>query len=323
MYKFIDFKKIFEAEETATPIETVTPVQQPQALSGKNADILLTLSEQDQDELNDLLENNSSLKLFTRPAQVVDKTDSTKKLGEINLIFAIANSKEKNAQFPVIPELSDEEKRKTQIFKLYKEQIHIDELNSGPVTVSLKTKPDDDKSAVNIIIVAAKEQPTATQTADTEPVAPANAAETEPTPEEIALSTGEMVGSNPKKYESNMPKAIKNFDQFVGESKKKWIADIDMKTGALKKELGDDELTAADLKKAEAKLAKKDKDKKKKGLQLNPKDAKTHKRVVLAKNLMKASGAISESRQDKIKGAKDQLIKIHEVIEKLIKKTSK
>jgi hypothetical protein len=37
---------------------------------------------------------------------------------------------------------------------------------------------------------------------------------------------------------------------------------------------------------------------------------------------MKASGAMNESRQDKIKGAKDQLVKIHEVIEKMIKRTS-
>lgn len=319
MYKFIDFKKIFEAEETATPIETVTPTAQVQPLSGKTADILLTLSEQDQDELNDLLENNSSLKLFTRPAQLVDKADSTKKLGEVNLVFAIANSNDKGAQFP---DVAGVDLQKSLVFNVYPKQINIAGIDGGSVTLPLNVKADDPKSAVNIIMIAAQEQSTASAT-DDEPVEYASTTETEPTPEEIALSTGEMVGSNPKKYESNMPKAIKNFDQFVGESKKKWIADIDMKTGALKKELGDDELTAADLKKAEAKLAKKDKDKKKKGLQLNPKDAKTHKRVVLAKNLMKASGAISESRQDKIKGAKDQLIKIHEVIEKLIKKTSK
>ena len=73
---------------------------------------------------------------------------------------------------------------------------------------------------------------------------------------------------------------------------------------------------------SEAKLKKKDKDKKKPGLQLGEKDAKTHKRNVLAKNLMKASGAIQESRQDKIKGTKNALVKLHEVIEKMIKQTS-
>ena len=320
MYKFIDFKKIFEAEETATPIETVTPTAQVQPLSGKTADILLTLSEQDQDELNDLLENNSELKLFTRPAQLVDKADSTKKLGEVNLVFSIANSNDRDAQFPNVTGV---DLQKSLVFNVYPKQINIAGIEGGSVTTSLKVKADDPNSAVNIIMVAAQSTTTSATDTDSEPVEYASTEDTAPTPEEIALSTGEMVGSNPKKYESNMPKAIKNFDQFVGESKKKWIADIDMKTGALKKELGDEELSAADLKKAGAKLAKKDKDKKKKGLQLNPKDAKTHKRLVLAKNLMKASGAISESRQEKIKGAKDQLIKIHEVIEKLIKKTSK
>jgi hypothetical protein len=38
---------------------------------------------------------------------------------------------------------------------------------------------------------------------------------------------------------------------------------------------------------------------------------------------MKASGAMNESRNEKIKGAKDQLIKIHEVIERMIKQTAR
>jgi hypothetical protein len=108
---------------------------------------------------------------------------------------------------------------------------------------------------------------------------------------EVAKTTQEVtpepveIGANP--WESK----LMSFDSFVNEGKKKWIADIDMKAGALKKELGDDKLSMEDLDKKEAKLKKKDKDKKKPGLQLDPKDAKTRKRVVLAKNLMKASGA--------------------------------
>jgi hypothetical protein len=81
--------------------------------------------------------------------------------------------------------------------------------------------------------------------------------------------------------------AIMTFDQFVNESNKKWIAAVNMEKGALKKELGKDKLTKADLAKEEAKLKKKDKDKKKPGLQLDAKDAKTHSRITLAKNLMK------------------------------------
>jgi hypothetical protein len=37
---------------------------------------------------------------------------------------------------------------------------------------------------------------------------------------------------------------------------------------------------------------------------------------------MKASDSIQESRQEKIKGTKEALVKLHEVIEKMIKQTS-
>jgi hypothetical protein len=116
---------------------------------------------------------------------------------------------------------------------------------------------------------------------------------------------------------------IKNFGQFLNEAKKdKWIDKIDMKKGALKKEMGKEKLTNADLAKKMKALKKKDKDTKKPGLQLSKKDAKTQKRVVLAKNLMKASGAIKESRSEMIAEAKAELVKIHEVVEKMIKQTS-
>lgn len=117
--------------------------------------------------------------------------------------------------------------------------------------------------------------------------------------------------------------SIKNFSEFLNEAKKeKWIGEIDMKKGALKKEIGKEKLTAADLAKKEKALKKKDKDKKKPGLQLSKKDAKTRKRVILAKNLMKASGAIKESRSEMIAEAKAELVKLHEVVEKMIKQTT-
>ena len=83
------------------------------------------------------------------------------------------------------------------------------------------------------------------------------------------------------------------FDEFVNEAKKKekWIGKIDMKEGALKKSLKKDEITSDLIAKELSKLSGKDKDKKKEGLQLNKKDAKKRKQLVLAKNLMKASGA--------------------------------
>ena len=125
-------------------------------------------------------------------------------------------------------------------------------------------------------------------------------------------------------------KAVMGFDAFISESKKgeKWIVDVmkDVKKGGLRKEMGKkkgEKISTKEIAKSEAQLKKKDKDKKKPGLQLNKKDAMTHKRNVLAKNLMKASGAMHESKKEKIKGAKDQLVKIHEVIEKMIRQTSK
>lgn len=150
-----------------------------------------------------------------------------------------------------------------------------------------------------------------------------------PTAEEVAAATGEIVPektSESSEPELNLPHAIRSFDEFIGEAKKeKWIAKVDMEKGALRKEMKKkkgEEISPEEIEASEKKLAKKDKDKKKPGLQLNKKDAKTHKRNVLAKNLMKASGAMNESRKMKIQGAKDQLVKIHEVIEKMIKQTS-
>jgi len=88
-------------------------------------------------------------------------------------------------------------------------------------------------------------------------------------------------------------KGLMKFNQFVNESKKKeeWIGKIDMKKGALKKSLNRQEITSEVISKELKKLEGKDKNKKKKGLQLDKKDATKHKRLVLAKNLRKASGA--------------------------------
>lgn len=91
------------------------------------------------------------------------------------------------------------------------------------------------------------------------------------------------------KNESTMSKLL-TFNQFVNEAKgKNWIADVvgDMEKGALKKEMGG-KVTKEKIAKSEADLKKKDKDKKKPGLQLGAKDAKAHKRNVLAKNLLNA-----------------------------------
>jgi len=117
-----------------------------------------------------------------------------------------------------------------------------------------------------------------------------------------------------------------NFDSYVNEAKKdKLVGGIDVKKGALKKEMSKKKLTKKDIDAEEKKLENKDKDKKKPGFQLGKKDAKTHKRLTLAKNLMKASGAVDESRtrEKMLAEAKEDLVKIHEIVEKMIAQTSK
>lgn len=308
MYHFINYGKLFEDAESTQPVQT-------QQLTGKNSRIILTLSDQDQDELGDLLTNNNDLQLFTRPAQIVDKANPDTKLGEINVALAIANSDAKDAQFP---DSSSVDMAKTLVLPFFPKQLNIAQLPS-PVTIPVQVNPT---TTVELSIVGVATQQTAQQTTEEPQMAVSAPKET---PEELnkIVATGDMIGADVEKNESSMKSEIKSFDAFIGEAKKKWIGDIDMKKGALKKDLGKEEITAEDIAKVEKKLKAKDKDKKKPGLQLDKKDAKTHKRAVLAKNLMKASGAITESRKEKIKGAKDQLVKIHEVIQKLIDQSKK
>jgi hypothetical protein len=204
---------------------------------------------------------------------------------------------------------------------LPKQLSGLSDIDSGPVTLPFNTKAGDPNSAMNVMFIKTQ---AGAQNAPTEP-AEATASETPEMIQQMA-DTGTTAPGALTSTGANPTKSINSFDEFVSESKKKWIADIDMKKGALRKEMKkgkEEKITKADILKKEASLKKKDKDKKKPGLQLNKKDAKTHKRDVLALNLMKASGAISESRQEKIKGAKDQLVKIHEVISKMIEQTTR
>ena len=316
MYHFINYGKLFEDAEVTQPVQT-------QQLTGKNSRIILTLSDQDQDELGDLLINNNDLVLFTRPAQIVDKANPDTKLGEINVALSIANSDAKDAQFP---DASGVDMAKTLVLPFFPKQLNIAQLPS-PVTIPVQVNPT---TTVELSITGTADQ-TAQPTQDEQPVTTSNVPEE--TPEELnkIAATGDMIGAdvmvgmNPsvEKNESRMKSEIKSFDAFVGEAKKTKLTDVNMKKGAFKKELDKGEITAKDIAEVEKKLKAKDKDKKKLGLQLDKKDAKTHKRAVLAKNLMKASGAITESRKEKIKGAKDQLVKIHEVIQKLIDQRKK
>lgn len=127
--------------------------------------------------------------------------------------------------------------------------------------------------------------------------------------------------SNETKPQSS---GVMNFDQFAMTEKKQWIKDIDMKKGALKKELGKEKITKSDIAKEESKLKKKDKDKEKPGLQLNKKDAKKHKRLTLAKNLMKMHESVVEKYENasSISEIKECLVELHKVVEDMMKKTA-
>ena len=335
MYRFIDYKKIFELEQTGAPAVTDQPMQQPANVTGKNAQIIVELSKDDIDELSNILHGTDAT-VFTRPARLVDKKNPevdiilpgmTVAAGEkphIFIAFAIAIASAETTGTPTYPpaNLTGENAAKTLIFNvLPKELAGVENIDSGPVSLSLNTKAGDSSSAIRITLIKNSGMPSA----PTEPAMPTETTTEPPATitsdqaEEIA-ATGEMM---PGTMTGANPRAIRSFDEYiVHEAKKNWIANGNMKNGKLKKNIGKNKITNDVLKKEGAMLEKKDKDKTKPGLQLNKKDAKKHKKVVLAKTLMKISGAIDESKEGRIKGAKDQLVKLHEIIEKMIKETS-
>lgn len=195
----------------------------------------------------------------------------------------------------------------------------FEQATATPATAPEKT-PEEEAADSVADVMSEVPAPAAPAVAPTpEDAAPTPDAAITPEKAEEIAATGELTAGS-------SPRAIKSFEDFMGEAKKTWIKDVPMEKGALRKEMKKgkgEKITKADIMKKEASLKKKDKDKKKPGLQLSKKDAKTHKRDVLALNLMKASGAISESRQDRIKGAKDDLVKIHAIIEKMINQTAR
>jgi hypothetical protein len=314
MYSSFNYNKIFEAEQTGTPI-----TQDGMPASKKVKELVINLTDENLVQLNSAIESNS---LFEIPVQKVSYTDNSIESAGTAYFMTFG---------PGTQVTPDNTSKLSELIKTPQNYLFLIEKTQDHALSSAKQLSGSETGAIatgvftryntqdQIAITFVKSEPAldAEQTNSS----------SEPTPsQEIltsAMNTGELVGANP----SN--KSVMRFDDFVSEAKKdNWIAGVvqDMKKGGLRKEMGKkkgEKITPAEIKKSEAALKKKDKDKKKPGLQLNPKDAKTHKRNVLAKNLMKASGAMNESRQAKIKGAKDQLVKIHEVIEKMIKQTSK
>lgn len=313
MYQYINYRKIFEAEETGTPVtQAGTPVaKQPKTLS-------INVSEEDITRLESAIAASTT---FEIPVNGVSYTDgSTETSGTAYFMFV-----EPGGQLA-----GEALTRATDLQKTSQNYLFIVEKTENhklSAVLGLAGSAAGEMATNSFTRYSTQDQVSITFTKADAAATPTEAAPADKA-EEIAsvLNTGE-VGSNPQESAN---RSIMSFDSFVSESKKgeKWIADVikEVEKGGLRKEMGKkkgEKISAKELAKSEAKLKKKDKDKKKPGLQLNAKDAKTHKRNVLAKNLMKASGAMNESRKEKIKDAKDQLIKLHEVIEKMIKQTSK
>jgi hypothetical protein len=347
MYRFINYTKIFEQDQTmqSTPAQVTAPKEVKSIdVDITEAQITGESTDPQNPSLSKAIEINS---IFAIPATKITYTDKTSDdNGMLYIAIKPLGGEQSAANTEMLTKLQAAAAGGSLIL-MYEAEVSADtnKLSSildlsgdslGSLTTVIFDANKEKTKQVSITFrkadaaeeneVAPEETTTSTPTEPAQSTIAASAAE-------IAAETGitptspvgEQVGANPM----GAPKAIKSFDDFVGEAKKnsgQWIKDLDMKKGALRKEMKKgkgEKISAKDLAKSEAKLKKKDKDKKKPGLQLDAKDAKTHKRNVLAKNLMKASGAMHESRNEQIKGAKDQLIKIHEVIEKMIKQTSR
>ena len=276
MHKYFNFTKIYEAEQMGAPLdpeEMGMPGSIPNAISTDkledfsklaNENILeITLTNEDCDDLK----NGKSVSKKKPEAQWKNIDNETKVKDVELVILNTKNSTANNDEDALVFDLDEDTTRDIlEGIKLGRVEQGLKALGQNgtiiPITVRFIKSVDLDISSTETVIPATPEQIEAGAV----------------TPE---ATTGEL---------PNESKGIMSFDQFVNEGKKKWIGDVtkDMKKGALKKELGGGKVTKAKIAEEEAKLKKKDKDKKKLGLQLDPKDAKTHKRDILARNLINA-----------------------------------
>ena len=275
MHKYFNFTKIYEAEQMGAPLDpeemgmpgslpepTNTDKLEDFEVLAKENILEITLTKKDVAEL----ENGESVS--KNDAKWKEKENETK-IKDIKLV--ILNTKNDTAE-------NDPDALVFNLDDSVTNEI-IDGIKLGDITQVLKGTGKEGIEIPEITVRFIKSVDLETSTKET--VVPAS-------PEQIesgAVTPEAIVGELP-----NESKGIMSFDQFVNEGKKKWIGDVtkEMKKGALKKELGGGKVTKAKIAEEEAKLKKKDQDKKKKGLQLNAKDAKTHKRDVLAINLLNA-----------------------------------
>jgi hypothetical protein len=291
MHKYFNFSKIYEAEQMGDPLspeEMGTPSQS--TVIKPEEDVLKDFNQLAGDHLIEITLTQEDLRNL-KDGQSVTKTDAQWKnktgdqtSGIIDIKSIIINTKNdtaKNDKDALVFNIDDPNlaegvtKRILDDFERPETSEHLEVLKGT-------AQDGTEIPEISVKFLRSTEPDTSTTNKEAVPASPEQI-------ESGAVLPNAVSGI--VQNESESPKKIMSFNQFVNEGKKKWIGEIDMKKGALKKEMKDDKLSMADLNKEEAKLKKKDKDKKKPGLQLDAKDAKTRKRVTLAKNLMKASGA--------------------------------
>lgn len=281
MYQYFSFKRLFEAEEMPTPTDlagTVTTnppatslVDLPKLIKDSKLHIMMRAQ-----DINTLTEQGY-LQIM---AEWKENTDNTK---IVTMQVLLYNPDSGRAR----PEVSSGTLQVTLTNAIVDRILKGIE---GGSTVEETLDTPNTEAAGQPIHASITREIDVTNVKGGEVAVPA--AETVPPPVEGTMSEpGAPATDAPAE---NLPESkLLKFGEFVYESKKKeaWIGKIDMKEGALKKSMNKKEITSKDIANELRKLEGKDKDKKKKGLQLDKKDSTKQKRLVLAKNLMKASGA--------------------------------
>lgn len=286
MHKYFDFTKIYEAEQAGTPLDP-TGMGLPAAgqAAQPNEEKLKDFGSLAADHLIEIVLTGEDLKNLKAGESVI-KTDAQwkKKQGDqtsgiIDIKSIIINTKNdtaKNDKDSLIFNIDDPAtpegvtQRILDNFSQPETSEHLE---------VLKGLAQDGTEVPNVTVKFLRSTEPSTDVSTKEAV-PAS---------DTQVASGAVVPEPAMGKIATESKSIMSFDQFVTEGKKNWIADVvkGMKKGALKDEMGG-KVTKEKIAKSEKALAKKDKDKKKPGLQLDAKDAKAHKRNVLAKNLLNA-----------------------------------
>jgi hypothetical protein len=286
MHKYFDFTKIYEAEQSGIPLDptgmglpaagqAATPDEEKlKDFGALAADNLIEIVLTDEDRKN--LESGESI-IKTDAQWKKKKGDQTD--GIINIKSIIINTKNdtaKNDKDSLIFNIDDPAtpegvtRRILDNFSQPETSEHIE---------VLKGLAQDGTDVPNITVKFLR---------STEPSTSVGAKEAIPA-SDTQVASGAVVPEPAMGKIAAESRSIMSFNQFVNEGKMNWIDDVvkSMDKGALKKKMGG-KVTKEKIAKSEKALAKKDKDKKKPGLQLDAKDAKSHKRNVLAKNLLNA-----------------------------------